>query len=57
MLKWTPKASDDLEFIMDHISENFDVNLAVKTISETLKIKKTKLLFLDSAREKKRAQC
>lgn len=34
MLKWTPKAIEDLELIIDHISSNFSSELAFKTIDE-----------------------
>jgi plasmid stabilization system protein ParE len=33
MLKWTPRAVEDLELIVDHISANFSVDLALMTIN------------------------
>lgn len=32
MVKWTPKSETDLEEIAEHISENFNSNLAVEII-------------------------
>jgi plasmid stabilization system protein ParE len=32
MVKWTPKSEADLEKILDHISENFNVDLAFQTV-------------------------
>ncbi len=34
MLKWTPKSVEDLELILEHISKNFTVDLAIKTVDE-----------------------
>ena len=36
MVKWTPKSEKDLEQILDHISDNFNVDLAVETINEII---------------------
>lgn len=32
MVKWTPKSQNDLEEMMGHIAENFNLDLATKTI-------------------------
>ncbi len=32
MVKWTPKSQNDLEEIMGHIAENFNLDLATETI-------------------------
>lgn len=34
MVKWTPKSEDDLNQILEHIAENFNVNLAIQTVNE-----------------------
>ncbi len=33
MLKWTLKSEDDLDLIRDHIAKNFNVNLAIETVT------------------------
>lgn len=34
MVKWTPKSEEDLEEILNHISKNFNIDLAISTIDE-----------------------
>lgn len=36
MVKWTPKSEQDLEKILDYISENFNVDLAFERINELI---------------------
>jgi len=36
MVKWTPKSQCDLDDIREHIAENFNVDLAIKTIEELI---------------------
>lgn len=33
MIKWTPKSEEDLEKILEHIYENFNVDLAFETVN------------------------
>ena len=33
MVKWTPKSEEDLEGIIEHIAQNFNVDLAIQVIS------------------------
>ena len=32
MVKWTPKSEEDIDKILDYISENFNVELAAETV-------------------------
>ncbi len=34
MVKWTPKAEEDLEQISEHIAKNFNVDLAISSVIE-----------------------
>ena len=34
MVKWTPKAEQDLDSIREHICQHFDVELAIATVDE-----------------------
>lgn len=34
MVKWTPESEKDLEQILEHISDNFNVDLAIETVNE-----------------------
>jgi len=36
MVKWTPKSENDLGEILEHISKNFTLNLAIKTVHEII---------------------
>lgn len=36
MVKWTPKSEHDLEQIMEHIAENFNIDLAAATVDEII---------------------
>ena len=36
MVKWTPKSEKDLEEILVHISDNFNVDLAIETVNEII---------------------
>lgn len=36
MVKWTPKSEEDLEKILEHISKNFNVDLAFDTVNELI---------------------
>ena len=36
MVKWTPKSENDLEEILEHISNNFTTDLAVSTVHEII---------------------
>ena len=43
MVKWTPKSEKDLEQILDHISENFNVNLAIESVNSIIDFVETTL--------------
>lgn len=43
MVKWTPKSELDLEEMLEHISENFHYELALKTVSELVDFVETTL--------------
>jgi plasmid stabilization system protein ParE len=36
MVKWTPKSEEDLDRILEHIAENFNVDLAISTVDEII---------------------
>ena len=36
MLKWTPKAEDDLDKIRNHIAKNFNVDLAIDIVNQLI---------------------
>ena len=36
MVKWTPKAEDDLDILREYISKNFSVELAIKVANELI---------------------
>lgn len=36
MLKWTPKAEEDLHCIREHIAKNFSVDLAIQTVENLI---------------------
>jgi plasmid stabilization system protein ParE len=36
MVKWTPKSENDLGEILEHISTNFTINLAISTVEEII---------------------
>lgn len=36
MVKWTPKSEEDLDEILEHIANNFNIDLALKTVREII---------------------
>lgn len=36
MVKWTPKSEEDLDKIREHIAKNFNVSLAIHSVSEII---------------------
>jgi len=36
MVRWTPKSEKDLEEIMEHIANHFNIDLAIETIDEII---------------------
>jgi plasmid stabilization system protein ParE len=43
MVKWTPKSESDLEEILEHISVNFTIDLAIEVVEEIINYTETTL--------------